>query len=184
MAEEQHPAVFLDRDGTVIHDPGFLHDPGGVWLLPGAAQAIARLNGAGFLVITVTNQSGIGRGRYPEADYHAVQHRVVELLAAHGARLDGSYFCPHYPPLSGPCECRKPATRLFRDAQDALGVDFKRSWWVGDRTSDVAPARKLKGRAVLVLTGDGTLHQGRARALGATVAPDLPAAVDEILGNG
>jgi D-glycero-D-manno-heptose 1,7-bisphosphate phosphatase len=184
MADGRHAAVFLDRDGTVIHDAGFLHDPDKVWLLPGAAQAIARLNRAGFLVITVTNQSGIGRGRYQEADYHAVQRRVVELLAAHGARLDGSYFCPHYPPVSGPCECRKPATRLFRDAQDAHGVDFKRSWWIGDRASDVAPARALSGRSVLVLTGEGTVHQGRARALGAAVAPDLPAAVDAILGSG
>lgn len=176
--------MFLDRDGTVVHDPGYLHEPGKVRLLPGAARAIARLNAAGFLVITVTNQSGIGRGRYDESGYHAVQRRLAELLAGHGAWLDGSYFCPHYPPVSGPCECRKPGTKLFREAQEALGVDFVRSWWVGDRVTDVAPGRRLGGRCVLVLTGDGTLHQGQARALGADVALDLASAVDAILEAG
>ncbi|MGH7700902.1 MAG: D-glycero-alpha-D-manno-heptose-1,7-bisphosphate 7-phosphatase [Gemmatimonadales bacterium] len=181
MAEGDCRAVFLDRDGTIVHDPGFLHEPRKVRLLPGTAHAIARLNTAGYLVITVSNQSGIGRGHYGAAEYHAVQRRMTELLAAHGARLDGAYFCPHYPPLTGPCECRKPGTRLFQDAAQALAIDFARSWWVGDRVSDVAPARRLGGRGILVLTGDGTLHQGQARALGAAIAPDLDAAVDLVL---
>jgi D-glycero-D-manno-heptose 1,7-bisphosphate phosphatase len=134
-------------------------------------------------VVTVTNQSGIARGRFPESDYQAVQRRLGELLAAYGARLDGAYFCPHYPPASGPCECRKPGTKLFRTAREALAIDFVRSWWVGDRVTDVLPARELGGRAVLVLTGNGTLHQGQARALGAAVASDLAAAVDTILAS-
>jgi D-glycero-D-manno-heptose 1,7-bisphosphate phosphatase len=171
----------LDRDGTILDDPGFLHEPDKAHLLPDAARAIARLNGAGWLVITVTNQSGIGRGRYPESDYHAVQRRLGELLAAQGARLDGSYFCPHYPPKTGPCDCRKPGTKLFLEAKQSLRIDFIRSWWVGDRVTDVAPARELGGRAVLVLTGNGTLHQGQARALGAAVEEDLSAAVATIL---
>jgi D-glycero-D-manno-heptose 1,7-bisphosphate phosphatase len=182
MADAPRPAAFLDRDGTILDDPGFLHEPARARLLPGAARAIARLNTAGYLVVTVSNQSGIGRGRYGVEDYHAVQRRLDELLATEGARIDGSYFCPHYPPVSGPCPCRKPATKLFHDARDALRIDFGRSWWLGDRATDVAPARALGGRAVLVLTGYGTLHQGRARALGAGVASDLPTAVDAILG--
>lgn len=184
MPDAVRRAVFLDRDGTIVHDPGFLHEAGRVRLLPGAGPAVARLNDAGFLVITVTNQSGIGRGRYSEADYHAVQRRLVELLAAHGARLDAAFFCPHYPPVNGPCACRKPGTKLFHQAREALAIDFSRSWWVGDRVSDVAPARELGGRAVLVLSGDGTLHQGQARALGAEVAPDLAAAVEAIIAAG
>jgi len=114
-------AVFLDRDGTIVEDNGFLHEPGKVKLLPGAAAAIRCLNQAGYLVVVVTNQSGIARGLYTTEEYTAVQRRLGELLTAHGAVIDGSYFCPHHPQFTGPCECRKPGTKLFRDANDALG---------------------------------------------------------------
>ena len=174
-------AVFLDRDGTIIEDPGFLHEPDKVKLLPGAAEAIRRLNDAGYRVIIVTNQSGIARGRFTVADYEAVQQRLGALLAAHGARLDGAYFCPHHPQLTGPCDCRKPGLKLFRDAQAAFDIDFAQSWWVGDRLSDVQPARVLGGHGVLVTTGEGNLHQGQARALGVMVVADLAGAVDKIL---
>ncbi|HET8713719.1 MAG TPA: HAD family hydrolase [Gemmatimonadales bacterium] len=176
-----NPAVFLDRDGTIVEDPGFLHEPGKVKLLPGVAEAIRLLNEHGFLVISVSNQSGIARGRYTVEDYAAVQRRLAELLESHGARLDGSYFCPHHPAVTGPCECRKPGPKLFREAQEALDIDLRRSWWVGDRLSDVQPALALGGRGILVATGEGNLHQGQARALGVMVVADLPAAVHEIL---
>ena len=122
-------AVFLDRDGTIVEDPppGYLHDPARVRLLPGAAEGIRQLNSAGFLVVTVSNQSGIARGLYTVADYQAVQRRLEQLLKAHSARLDGAYFCPHHPDLTGPCDCRKPGTKLFRDAAAALGIDLARS---------------------------------------------------------
>jgi D-glycero-D-manno-heptose 1,7-bisphosphate phosphatase len=174
-------AAFLDRDGTIVDDPGYLHEPGKVRLLPGAAEAIRRLNQAGWLVVTVTNQSGIARGRYDAAAYAAVQRRLAELLAAHDARIDAAYFCPHHPDVTGPCECRKPGVKLFRDAQAALGIDFGKSYWVGDRLSDVEPARALSGRAILVATGHGTAHQGQARALGVPVVADLAAAADQIV---
>jgi D-glycero-D-manno-heptose 1,7-bisphosphate phosphatase len=174
-------AVFLDRDGTIVEDPGFLHEPDKVKLLSGAAEAIRRLNDAGYRVVIVTNQSGIARGRYTVADYEAVQRRLGELLAAHGARFDGAYFCPHHPLLSGPCECRKPGVKLYREAQAAFDIDFSRSWWVGDRLSDVQPARLLGGEGILVGTGAGNLHQGQARALGVMVVADLASAVEKIL---
>ena len=176
-------AVFLDRDGTIVDDPspGFLHEPGRVRLLPGAAEAIHRLNEAGWLVVTVSNQSGIARGLYDEAAFAAVQRRLGELLAAHGAHLDATYYCPHHPEITGPCECRKPGVKLFRDAQTALGIDLARSYWVGDRLSDVEPARTLGGRGLLVATGHGAAHRAQARALGMPVVPDLAAAVDAIL---
>ena len=179
-------AVFLDRDGTIVEDPGFLHEPDKVKLLAGAAEAIRRLNEAGYRVIVVTNQSGIARGRYTVADYEAVQRRLSELLAAQGggAHLDGAYFCPHHPLLSGPCECRKPGVKLFREAQAAFDIDFSQSWWVGDRLSDVQPARVLGGAGILVATGEGVLHHGQARALGVTVVADLAAAVQKILATG
>lgn len=173
--------MFLDRDGTVVEDPGYLHNPGRVRLLPGAADAIWRLNARGYAVVTVTNQSGIARGLYDEAAYHAVQRRLTELLAAHGAWLDASYFCPHHPVFSGPCGCRKPGTRLFLDARTALGLDLAGSVWIGDRLSDVQPARLLGGRGILVTTGRGVLHQGQARALGLDIAADLAGAVDAVL---
>jgi len=176
-------AVFLDRDGSIVDDPspGFLHEPGRVRLLPGAAEAIHRLNEAGWLVVTVSNQSGIARGLYDEAAFAAVQRRLGELLAAHGAHLDATYYCPHHPEITGPCECRKPGVKLFRDAQTALGIDLARSYWVGDRLSDVEPARTLGGRGLLVATGHGAAHRAQARALGVPVVPDLAAAVDAIL---
>jgi len=176
-------AVFLDRDGTIAEDPGFLHEPEKVKLLPGAAEAIRRLNEAGYRVIIVTNQSGIARGRYTVRDYEAVQERLGALLTAHGARIDGAYFCPHHPQFSGPCECRKPGVKLFHDAQAAFDIDFSRSWWIGDRLSDAQPARLLRGDGggILVATGEGNLHQGQARALGVMVVADLAGAVDKIL---
>jgi len=176
-----HRAVFLDRDGTIVEDPGFLHESGKVRLLSGAGEAIHRLNEAGWLVITVSNQSGIARGLYDATAYRAVQRRLVELLAAHGARLDGAYFCPHHPEFTGPCECRKPGVLLFREAAAALGLELARSVWVGDRVSDVQPARKLGGRALLVETGRGAAHVRKARALGVPVVADLAAAAAEIV---
>jgi len=171
MAEGGRRAAFLDPDQAR--------------LLPGAAAAVRRLNDAGVLVVTVSNQSGIARGLYTAADYHAVQRRLAELLAAppHQAHLDGAYFCPHHPDVTGPCDCRKPGTRLFEEARAALGggIDFTRSFFIGDRLSDVGPACTLGGTGFLVLTGEGRHHQGQARALGVTVVADVAAAVQEIL---
>jgi len=180
-AEAARRAAFLDRDGTIVADPGFLHEPGKVRLLPGAGQAIHELNQAGWLVITVSNQSGIARGLYDVTAYSAVQRRLVELLAAHGARLDGAYFCPHHPDITGPCECRKPGVRLFREAQAALGLDLARSVWVGDRLSDVEPARQFGGRAFLVARADDPAYAAQARALGVPGVADLAAAAAEIV---
>ena len=174
-------AVFLDRDGTILADPGYLHDPDLAQLLPGAGPAIRRLNDAGLLAVIVSNQSGIGRGIFDARAYDAVQRRLAELLADHGAHIDGSYFCPHYPEADGPCDCRKPGLKLFRDAQSALGIDFVRSWFIGDRVSDVEPARALGGRPLLVETGHGSEHRAQARTLGIPVVADLAAAVDRIV---
>ena len=178
-------AVFLDRDGTIVDDPGFLHEPEKVKLLPGAAEAIRRLNDTGYHVIVVSNQSGIARGLYTVRDYDMVQERLGALLTAHGARIDAAYFCPHHPQFPGPggasCECRKPGLKLFQEAQAAFDIDFSRSWWIGDRLSDVQPALLVGGSAILVATGEGNLHQGQARALGVMVVADLGEAVQHIL---
>ncbi len=176
-------AVFLDRDGTLILDPGYQRDPSAIQLLPGAAAAVARCNAAGFVVVVVTNQSGIARGFITPAEYAAVERRVVELFAEHGALIDATYHCPHYPPIGGPCDCRKPGTLLYRRAAEALGLDLAASWGVGDRLSDLEPVRELGGHGLLVRTGTGREHEQAASAAGFPVLDNLGAAVDRILGS-
>jgi D-glycero-D-manno-heptose 1,7-bisphosphate phosphatase len=172
-------AVFLDRDGTIIEDVGYLKDAGDVRLLPGAAQAIQRLNSAGLLSIVVSNQSGIARRLLTEADYRRTEQRVDELVSENGGHLDAHYFCPHLPEVDGACECRKPGTLLYRQAAERFFIDLSRSWWVGDRLRDVVPAESLGGRGILV----GTTEPDGAETHRFSRARDLSAAVEEILAS-
>lgn len=174
-------AVFLDRDGTIIEDVAYLRDPDLARLIPGAAQAIKRLNDQGLLAIVVTNQSGMARGLLSRHDYALTERRVDELLHAHAARLDAHYFCPHLPELTGPCDCRKPGVLLYRQAAEQFKIDLGASWWVGDRLRDVQPAETLHGRGILVLTGEGETEARDGKASRFTQASDLAAAVDLIL---
>ena len=144
------PAVFLDRDGTIIVDRQYLRDPDGVELLPGVAAAVGSLNRAGILAIVVTNQSGIGRGYFTVAEYERVAARLDELLAAEDAKLDAVYFCPHAPSPETPCACRKPGLLLYERAIREHGVDGAASFFIGDRWRDVAPARSFGGRGILI----------------------------------
>jgi histidinol-phosphate phosphatase family protein len=143
-------AVFLDRDGTIIEDSGFIREPGSVRLLPGAAAAIRALRDAGYRTVVVTNQSGIARGLLTEPEYRAVAARMEALLEAEGVRLDASYMCPHHPDVTGPCECRKPGTLHYRLAAERFGLVLPDCWWVGDRPTDVEPAAALGGRGILL----------------------------------
>lgn len=174
-------AVFLDRDGTIIEDVAYLREPEQVRLLPGAAAAIERLNSAGLLVIVATNQSGIARRLLTVEQYWIGERQVDQLLAQRGARLDAHYFCPHLPDVTGPCECRKPGTLLYRQAADRFGIDLHRSWWVGDRMRDVLPAHALGGRGILVLSGAGQAESGEEEASRFQPANDLAGAVELIL---
>lgn len=144
------PALFLDRDGTLIADAHYPSDPAQVVLLPGAASAVARANTAKIPVVVVTNQSGIGRGHITEAQYHAVRERLDALLAAQGARVDASFHCPHWTERDGPCECRKPGIGMHRDAAAALNLSLPASVYVGDRWRDVQPALTTGGLGILV----------------------------------
>ncbi|MGH7513087.1 MAG: D-glycero-alpha-D-manno-heptose-1,7-bisphosphate 7-phosphatase [Gemmatimonadales bacterium] len=178
------PAVFLDRDGTLIEDRHYLRDSDQVALLPGAATAVRRLARAGLPVVVVSNQSGIARGLLTEDDYLATTQRLDALLAADGARLAGHYHCPHLPEISGPCECRKPGPLLYRRAAADLDIDLTRSWWVGDRVRDIVAATGFGGRGILVLTGQGAGEAEAAAARGWPVMTDLAAAAELILPRG
>jgi D-glycero-D-manno-heptose 1,7-bisphosphate phosphatase len=148
-------AVFLDRDGTVIHERHYLADPAQVELLPGVTAALRAFRDAGYALVVVTNQSGIARGFYTERDFAAVQQRLEELLEREGLQLDAVFFCPHHPDFTGPCDCRKPGLRMYREAAARLGLDLSASLFVGDRLHDVEPALLLGGRGYLVGTGHG-----------------------------
>lgn len=177
------PAVFLDRDGTLIVDRHYLSDPGGVELLPGAAEAVARLNAAGFFVALVTNQSGIGRGLFTEAQYRAVHDRLVDLLAEHGARLDADYHCPLGPDDPDPGECRKPRAGMYRAAAARFGLNLAASFYVGDRLRDVIMTQTLGGTSFLVRSPESELEDAVALPF-ITVVDSTAEAVERILGAG
>jgi D-glycero-D-manno-heptose 1,7-bisphosphate phosphatase len=155
------PAAFLDRDGTILVERHYLADPDAVELLPGAVAAMRDLADAGYALVVVTNQSGIARGLYSEADFHAVQARLDEVLRRHGVHVEAVYHCPHHPAYTGPCDCRKPKLGMYRRAAAELGVDPATSIYVGDRVRDVVPAIALGGRGFLVRTGYGADEAAR-----------------------
>lgn len=175
-------AVFLDRDGTIMTERSYLADPDGVALVPGAIGALTDLKEAGFALVTVTNQSGIVRGLYTEDDYHAVAARLNEVLADGGVVVDRTEYCVHHPEVTGPCACRKPATGMHLRAAAALGIDPRRSYYIGDKATDVIPAVELQGQGILVRTGYGREHED-AVPPGTWVADDLRAAADLILAD-
>lgn len=153
-------AVFLDRDGTLIEEVGYLDRPERVQLYPWATDAIRALNRAGVRIVMVTNQSGIARGFFDEAMVQRIHRRIADLLAAGGAHLDAYYYCPHHPDgrvaaYARRCDCRKPGRALVDRAVAEFGIDPRQSFAVGDRWFDVALARTVGARGVLVRTGYG-----------------------------
>ena len=174
------PAVFIDRDGTLIEEKEYLSDPDGIVLIPGTFEALRTLRDAGFALVVVTNQAGIARGYYTVDDYRAVAARLDEILSEGGVPVDRTMFCPHHPDFGGPCDCRKPGTGMYREAAAALGLDLAASYYVGDKMSDVVPAEALGGRGILVRTGYGVELEGEAPD-SVWVVDDLRAAVGPIL---
>ena len=154
------PAVFIDRDGTLTEEVGYVNHPSRLRLLPRSAEAIRRLNRAGVAAVVVTNQAGLARGYFTESILEAVNADLVAQLAHAGAHLDGLYWCPHHPtegvePYRMLCDCRKPKPGLLIRAADELQLALPRSVMVGDKASDLAVAPKVGARSVLVLTGYG-----------------------------
>jgi D-glycero-D-manno-heptose 1,7-bisphosphate phosphatase len=178
---EARPALFLDRDGTINVDTIHVSRPDTVRLIPGAAAAIARVNAAGVPVIVVSNQSGIGRGLFTVEEYEQVRARIDELLAAAGARVLTTYYCPHSPDVEPPCECRKPGPGLYKQAAAEHGIDLARSWYVGDRLRDIQAARAFGGRGILVPRDTTPASDVVAARDGFAISTSLGAAVDRIL---
>jgi D-glycero-D-manno-heptose 1,7-bisphosphate phosphatase len=152
-----------------------------IHLLPGAAETVRRLNNAGFLAIVVTNQSGIAQGLITEAQYEATRDRLAALLREAGARLDAQYHCPHYPSVTGGCECRKPGTGLFRQAAREHDISLAQCLYVGDRRRDVEPGIILGGCGVLVPSAETTTAELMWASEHATVDASLPDAVTRYL---
>ena len=179
---ERPEIVFLDRDGTIIEDTHFISRPEDVRVLPGAAEAIARMNDARIPVVVVTNQSGIGRGYFGVSEYERVNERVAAELATAGARLDAVYHCPHAPDEDSPCPCRKPGTALFTEALSRFGVSGSRAAFVGDKVRDVSPALPFGGTGYLIVSGGTTAEDVEWAEREAATVASLAEAVDRMLG--
>ena len=150
MEQAAVPALFLDRDGTLIADAHYLADASRVQLLSGAAAAVAKANAAQVPVVVVTNQSGIARGLITQAQYEAVRDQTNTLLGAGGAAVLATYHCPHWGHPKEPCECRKPGLGMYREAAAAYHLDLTHSAYIGDRWRDVQPALATGGIGILV----------------------------------
>lgn len=172
---EPRVGVFLDRDGTINVDVDFLRSPDQVLLIPGAAEAIRRLNARGVATAVVTNQSGIARGLFAEEALGPIHATLESALHRSGARVEGIYYCPHHPtegipPYVVDCDCRKPKPGMLLAAARDLRIDLRRSFLVGDRISDIEAGHAAGTRAILVLTGNGRNAKDECRQKG--IAPD------------
>lgn len=158
----QAPALFLDRDGVLIVDRDYLDDPDGVELVPGVPEALVQAAAAGYALIGISNQSGLGRGRFGPTQLAAVMSRVDAELARHGAALDAVYYCPHAP--ADGCRCRKPGPGLLEEASANFAWPAERSWVIGDKASDIDLGRRNGLGAVLVGTGYGAVERARVES--------------------
>jgi D-glycero-D-manno-heptose 1,7-bisphosphate phosphatase len=152
--------VFLDRDGTISEEVGYINHPSRLQVYAWAPQAIRLLNEKGFKVIVVTNQAGVARGYFEEGLVREVHKRLSDELARNGAHLDAIYYCPHHPSVGAPpyrqeCDCRKPKTGMLRRAVDEFGIDLSRSFVVGDRYGDIELAYNAGAHSIFLLSGYG-----------------------------
>ena len=170
--------ILLDRDGTVIYDKHYLHDPDGVELLPGAVEGLKQMVAMGFGLAVLTNQSGVGRGYYDEASVRACNARMAELLLPHGIVFEGVFFCPHTPDEG--CHCRKPEPGLMEQAAQALGFTPGEAFMIGDKEADMGVGRNTGATTILVRTGKGAAHEERCRESADYVTDDLRGAADII----
>ncbi len=174
-------AVFLDRDGTIVHDVNYLARPEQLKLIADAPEAMTRLTAAGLPLIVITNQSGIGRGYFTEADFSVITARLDEMLLAHGITLTATYHCPDAPHVPDAMSCRKPGDTMHRRAALEHGIDLQKSFYIGDKWRDVAPAVTHNAMGVLIPTPDTSFSDLSRAKDDAVVATTLTAAVDRVL---
>jgi len=183
-------AVFMDRDGTISEEVGYVNHPSRFRLFPFSAAAIKLLNDAGWLAIVITNQAGVARGYFPETMISKVHDLLALELQSAGAHLDAIYYCPHHPSVGDAqyrvdCACRKPKPGLIQGALEQFAIDLDQSWMIGDRYSDIELAHNAGVSSALVMSGYGRgewEHQrSRWRHQPDLVAEDLLAAVNQII---
>lgn len=174
-------AVFIDRDGTIVEETHYLHRPEDVIIVKGAAAALKKLRRAGYLIFIITNQAGIGRGYYTEADMQRVHRHLLGVLGNDGATVDGVYFCPHHP--DDRCNCRKPSPKFLFDAAAQFNIRLADSFMIGDRIGDLDAGHRAGARSILVRTGYGVdeIKKAGDKLPANHVAKDLPAAINWIL---
>lgn len=153
-------AVFIDRDGTISEEIGYVNHPDRYSLLPRSAEAIKLINDMGLKAVVVTNQAGVARGYFPEWMIKKVHDRLEELLEEKGARLDAIYYCPHHPtagepPYRADCDCRKPRTGMIDTASSDMNIDVKNSYMIGDKITDVEFGHRVGAKGIFVKTGYG-----------------------------
>ncbi len=176
------PTLFLDRDGVLVLEKDYLRDAEHVEFFPGVPEALRRARAAGYRLVGVSNQSGLGRGKFTHDDFASVMRQFDALLAAAGTPLDAFFYCPHAPEAG--CHCRKPAPGLLEETAAALAWEPARSWVIGDKLSDVDLALENGLRPCLVRTGYGAQQEHRlGDRRGVLVADDVLAAVAAIVGG-
>ncbi len=188
--EKKFRAVFLDRDGTLNEEVGYLDSAGKLQMIPEAFEAVRRINESGMKAVVVTNQAGVAKGLFSEKFVRDVNDRIQGLFIEYGAQIDRFYYCPHHPsegadPYRKICDCRKPEPGLLQQAAQDLDIDLARSYMIGDHLRDVETARRVGAKGILVTTGHGA-DQLKTSEITAANQPDYVAknileAVDWIL---
>ena len=174
-------AIFLDRDGTLNRDTGYVHRKEDWQWLPGVPEALKRLRAVGYALVVVSNQSGIARGMFDHDALKQLEEWVNADLAARHAAIDAWYYCPHLPEITGPCQCRKPEPGLVLQAARDLNLDLANSWMIGDRVRDVRAGLAAGCRSILLHPEGGGYEDDEDVPEGVPVAPHLAAAGVHIL---
>ena len=187
--QEKSRAVFLDRDGTIIEDPGYVTSPQQVKFIPGSVAAVKMLNDSGYKVLIISNQAGVARGLLGEDMLQTIDKTIQRAILNGGGRIDGSYYCPHHPehgvyPYKQICECRKPHTGLIKKAVKDHNVDLAAAFMVGVKATDVETGRRAGLKSVLILTGHGAKERQELRMNPDYVADNLLGAAKWILNQG
>ncbi|MDI6731841.1 MAG: D-glycero-beta-D-manno-heptose 1,7-bisphosphate 7-phosphatase [Candidatus Margulisbacteria bacterium] len=179
-------AVFMDRDGTIIEDVGYLNHPSNIQFIPGSIEAIKKLNAAGYKVIIITNQAGVARGLVSEDMLQTIDKALHKWILASHAHLDGIYYCPHHPehghyPYRQACECRKPHPGLIKRAQRDFDIDLSQSYMIGDKATDIEAGRRAGVKTTMVLSGRGSEEKNHLKHPPNQFAENLLEAVNLII---